>query len=82
MKQDRGSRLGLSESLEQFSSRMHSTPDKCRISWRLQGLRALLPIDYQITPWTDMVPIVSNPGLRIAPGIRVPTKSAGYVHGE
>lgn len=75
-------RRGLSESLEEFATRITGCRktalkrlDEFRASWRLQGLRLLFATSVSGVPWEQLVPIVTSreaQGCRVAPNIAVP----------
>lgn len=76
MRLERIHRRGLDESLQQFARRIggsDANPEKYRHSWALQGLRFLGAVPLT-EPWEATVVRIGD-GARIAPGIRVPTKS-------
>lgn len=60
-------RKDFSESLEQYSIRINLHVDLIRRAWRLSGLKHLGFKDQDLVH-------VADDGLRIAPGLRVPTK--------
>lgn len=67
-------RHGLSESLQEFATRIGVEPEQARACWALQGLRALHAVPLEET-WEATVQRLSD-SLRIAPGLAVPTGKA------
>ena len=66
-------RLGLKESLEEYSKRTRLSGSTARMNWRIQGLLLLGVPSQEIYP-----ELVTQSPLRIAPNIPIPTRPADY----